>query len=369
VLLYFHVPFCGRRCSYCDFSIAVRRHTPSDAWLEAVLHEWAGLQVHPVWRESPEVETIYFGGGTPSRLEPGVLRRLIAAIRSDRPVVAGAEVTLEANPEDVAGSRVEGWLDAGITRISLGAQSFDAAVLAWMHREHTPARTLEAVRVLRSGGIQNLSLDLIYALPGAMGTVWDRDLAQALALEPEHLSLYALTVEEGTPLGKWTARGIVEPSPDEAAAGQYLHAHTALGAAGYQHYEVSNAARPGFRAVHNSGYWRRAAFLGLGPSAHSGHGRHRWWNRRAWEEYRRVVTEGGDPVEGREELADSQQLLEERYLGLRTDAGVAAGLVPEPLRRQWVREGWASDEGERVRLTAEGWLRLDALVASLPTGS
>ena len=369
MLVYIHVPFCARRCSYCDFAIAVRRETPSVAFADAFEREWALRQAHAAWAESPLVETIYFGGGTPSRLDPSVLLRVITTIAATRSVAPGAEITLEANPDDVTPERVEAWLGAGVNRVSLGVQSFDPGVLAWMHRTHAAEQIAPALRNLRKGGLGNISLDLIYALPGFLRRDWERDLGEALALEPEHLSLYGLTVERGTPLGKWTSRGAVEPLPDGRAADQYLRAHAALGSAGYEHYEVSNAARPGWRAVHNAGYWRRAPFLGFGPSAHSGVGPHRWWNIREWEAYRRAGEQGQDLVGGCETLSEEQQLLERRYLGLRTDSGVVLELVPEPLRAQWLAEGWAILKAGRVRLTPEGWLRLDALVATLPAGS
>ena len=369
MLVYVHVPFCARRCSYCDFSIAVRRETPSAAFADAFEREWTLRLAHPAWAESSRVETIYFGGGTPSRLDPTALLRVISAIAATRSVDPGAEITLEANPDDVTPERVAAWVSAGVNRVSLGAQSFDPGVLAWMHRTHTADQIALAVRSLRQGGIGNVSLDLIYALPEFLRRDWGRDLGEALALTPEHLSLYGLTVEGGTPLGKWTARGAVDALPGESAAGQYLRATAELGAAGFEHYEVSNAARPGRRAVHNAGYWRRVAFLGFGPSAHSGAGVRRWWNIREWEAYRRAVERGEDPVGGCETLTDDQQLLEQRYLGLRTDSGVPLELVPEPYRARWQAEGWATLDAGRVRLTPEGWLRLDALVATLPSGS
>ena len=369
MLLYLHVPFCARRCSYCDFAIAVRRETPSAAYTDAVLREWLLRQDFPAWETSPQVETIYLGGGTPSRLEPAALGTVLDRIRTERPVAAHAEITLEANPDDVTSLSAEAWLAAGVNRISLGAQSFSPVVLAWMHRTHPAEQIATAVGLLRRAGVANLSLDLIYGLPSELGHDWAADLERALALEPEHLSLYALTVEPRTPLGRWSARGEVVPAPDERAALEFLSAHHLLGRAGFEHYEVSNAARPGYRARHNAGSWRREPVLGLGPSAHSAAGRTRAWNLREWEAYRRIATAGGDPREAAEELTDAQVALEERYLGLRTDAGLPASQLAEPDRARWVAAGWASLDRERVRLTPEGWLRLDALVASLPDES
>ena len=208
--------------------------------------------------------------------------------------------------------------------MSLGVQSFDPRVLAWMHRTHTADQVPAAVEMLRRAGFSNISIDLIYGLPESLERDWGADLEAGLALGPEHMSLYALTVESGTPLGKWTTRGSVQPLQDDRVAAEYLRANARLRESGFEHYEVSNAARPGFRAVHNAGYWRRATFIGLGPSAHSGAGRERRWNLREYEAWRRTVEAGTDPTDGAESLNDDQVLLEERYLGLRTDRGCAA---------------------------------------------
>lgn len=319
----------------------------------------------PWWSGSPAVETVYFGGGTPSRLDPAALARILAGISDERPIAPDAEITLEANPEDVDPSRAAAWRSMGITRISLGAQSFDPAVLAWMHRTHSAEQIAAAVRTLRQAGFENISLDLIYGLPQQLSRNWRDDLTQAFALEPDHLSFYGLTVEPATPLGKWTRRGAVVAAPDDRVAEEYLVGHELLMQAGFEHYEVSNAARPGRRAIHNVGYWERRPFIGLGPSAHGGAGRERTWNLREWEAYHRAVVSNTDPVQGREVLSDEQTLIEDQYLGLRTSKGAPNSLIPGDVRDRWIREGWAESTGDRIRLTPEGWLRLDALVASL----
>ena len=359
--VYVHVPFCARRCSYCDFSIAVRRSVPSAEFAALVTAEWRAWQSAPWWTEVGAIETIYFGGGTPSRLDPGAIGHLIAAVRADRPVAADAEVTLEANPEDVTAAAAAGWVAAGVNRISLGVQSFHAESLAWMHRSHGVDWPRKAVAELRRAGITNVSLDLIYALPDTLGRDWTADLDAAFSLEPEHLSFYGLTVEERTPLGRWVDRGTVQPALDQRAAAEYLEAHARLARAGFRHYEVSNAARPGFESRHNRAYWRRATYLGLGPSAHGAHGRDRWWNIHDWAEYRRVQSAGRSVVAGSERLDSRQVALEEAYLGLRTDQGLPADRVDPGVAAELVGQGWANRTGARIVLTAEGWLRLDAI--------
>jgi oxygen-independent coproporphyrinogen-3 oxidase len=360
--LYIHVPFCARRCSYCDFAIAVRREVPSAAYTAAILQEWDLWQTEPVWDQEPDIQTIYFGGGTPSRVSAETVTRVLDRIISDRRLAPDAEVTLEANPDDVTLPVAAAWRAAGVNRVSLGVQSFDPMVLQWMHRVHSAEDVPRAVEALRCAGIQDLSLDLIFGLPDNLGRNWENDLGRAFSLHPEHLSLYGLTVEPHTILGHQAGRGELTPVDEEQYASEFLTAHRMLLSHGYDHYEVSNAALAGHRSRHNSAYWRRATFIGLGPSAHSGHDNERRWNLRDWAAYERAVTSGASPVAGRELLDRDAIRLEELYLGLRTVEGLPAAQLPPVVREQWEESGWATSAGDRVQLTPEGWLRLDALV-------
>ncbi len=360
--LYVHVPFCARRCSYCDFAIAVRRDVPAAAFVDAIAREWEAARRREPWAQANQLDTVYLGGGTPSRLGAGALRDLVTTLASAMPVAAGAEVTLEANPDDVTDAAAAAWRAAGFNRVSLGVQSFNDGVLSWMHRTHDAARVPGAMASLRRAGFDNVSVDLIFALPPSLGRDWSLDLRQALDLGPEHVSLYGLTIEPGTPLGRWTTRGTVQTAPDDQYAEEYLAAHAALASAGFHHYEVSNAARPGREAMHNTGYWRRTPFLGLGPSAHSGAGSRRWWNVRHWAAYHERMLAGVDPVEHEEQLDAGAERLESLYLGLRTTAGVPVALAGAAAQG-WRAAGWARINRGTVSLTPEGWLRLDALVA------
>jgi oxygen-independent coproporphyrinogen-3 oxidase len=273
-----------------------------------------------------------------------------------------AETTLEANPEDVSPGLAARWRDAGVTRISLGVQSLEPRVLAWMHRVHDAAQVPRAVEALRQAGFASLNLDLIYGTPPELGRDWTGELAQALALGPEHLSVYGLSVEAGTPFARWVARGAARLAPDEQHASEFLQAHQCLTSAGFEHYEVSNYARPGFRSRHNGAYWRRAPYVGLGPSAHSAVDDVRQWNLREWAAYDRCLATGRSPVEGRETLDQPAHALERLYLGLRTSEGVPAGPLDPGMRARWIEAGWAQEDGGSIRLTPEGWLRLDRLV-------
>jgi oxygen-independent coproporphyrinogen III oxidase len=370
--VYVHVPFCRRRCSYCDFSIAVRKRIPSQEYVDTVLRELDIVSRGPSERVHPgPLESLYLGGGTPSLLPPDAVATLLTRLFdafSSTPGLDATEVTLEANPEDVTPETAAVWRRAGINRVSLGAQSFDDRVLAWMHRPHDAARIEGAVRTLRDAGFDNVSLDLIFALPTELARDWGHDVDQALALVPSHLSLYGLTVEERTPLARWISRGAASGPSDERYADEYLFAHERVARNGYHFYEVSNAAREGRRSRHNSAYWSGRAYLGLGPAAHSYDGRRRCWNTAAWDAYRRAVAAGGPVVESEEVLTEEQRELERLYLSLRTDAGLPLADLYRPLPPStdlWLQRGWVELRGQRLVCKPEGWLRLDTLVNAL----
>lgn len=359
--LYVHVPFCGRRCVYCDFSIAVRRVTPVAEYLAALRTELDAAVGPGGW----ELDTIYLGGGTPSRLGAEGLRRTLGLIR-ERAIVSGeAEITIEANPEDVSAAAAGAWREAGVNRVSLGVQSFNDAVLDWMHRGHTGAGAAAAVGTLRAAGIDNISIDLIFGLPAILGRVWTDDLNRAIDLDTPHLSVYGLTVEPRTPLSRWVSAGSVRPGEEEPYADEFLEADARLSSAGYTHYEVSNYARDGTVSRHNSAYWTGAEYLGVGPSAHSLVGNERRWNVAAYEDWRTRLASGGSPREGSETLTEDARELESVYLGLRTNRGFRAGASGAERVRHWVDAGWGSFAGGIVQLNAAGWLRLDSLAADL----
>jgi oxygen-independent coproporphyrinogen-3 oxidase len=360
--VYVHVPFCGRRCSYCDFSIVVRKETPVEEYATALEKE---LSLRFPASEPWPIETLYFGGGTPSRLGTGAARVIEMLRRRMRPL-SDAEITLEANPEDVSAETITAWRDAGVNRLSLGSQSFDDDVLKWMHRTHDASAIGKALDVARGGGIENISLDLIFALPERTRRSWETDVRRALELEPSHLSLYGLTIEPHTPLGRQHGRGEVIESPEEQYEVEFLHAHDALTNAGLDHYEVSNFGRPGMHSRHNSSYWRTVPYVGLGPSAHEFDGSQRRWNARAYVDWMRKLEAGQDPIEESEELTAENRAAEEVYLGLRTTNGLLVSESEVAHVRPWIEAGWADlTDDRRLVLRPLGWLRLDALAADL----
>jgi oxygen-independent coproporphyrinogen-3 oxidase len=368
--LYVHVPFCLRRCSYCDFAIAVRRRVPAERFVAAILAE-RDRRAGPEGWAGTAFATVYLGGGTPSRLPPPAVAALLDAF----PREPAAEVTLEANPEDVTAGAARAWRAAGVTRVSLGAQSFAPPVLAWMHRPHDTHAIGRALDCLREEGPLQVSVDLMFALPEELEHDVARDLDAAVALEPDHLSAYGLTLEPRTPYARWVARRGATPAPDDRYAAEFLLVHDRLTGAGFDHYEVSNYAATRAdglprRARHNDAYWTGRPYLGLGPAAHGYAGGRRRWNEREWAAYERAVLRGDDPMAGEEVLTPTQRDLEIAYLGLRSSRGIDPETGTRLNRKAAlaaVTAGWLTIEEGWVRPTPRGWLVLDELAAVLTT--
>ena len=360
--LYVHVPFCARRCAYCDFSIAVRRDVPVADYIDGIRLELAlrARSAGPL-----ELDTLYLGGGTPSRLGGAGVSELLLAIREHARWSDEAEVTLEANPDDVTRENAERWREAGVNRVSLGAQSFSPPALAWMRRTHDANQIAEAVSLLREAGIEQLSIDLIFALPESVPRDWEEDLERALALRPNHLSLYGLTVEPHTPLGHWRDRGELTESPDTRYERDFLLAHALLEAGGFEHYEVSSYALPGARARHNSSYWRHVPYAAVGPAAHRFDGERRSWNVAPYAEWLRHLRAGLDPTVEEELLTPADSAAERTYTGLRCIDGLVLTEEIRASTARWRDAGWARIVNDRLQLTALGWLRLDALAVDL----
>jgi putative oxygen-independent coproporphyrinogen III oxidase len=311
------------------------------------------------------VDTLYLGGGTPSRLGAAGVTTLLELLQHRLALNEGAEVTLEANPEDVTEAAARAWRTAGVNRLSLGSQSFDDEVLRWMHRTHDAAAIGKAVECARAAGFDDISLDLIFALPNEVPRRWDADVAAALALQPTHVSFYGLTVEPATPLGRWRDRGLATEAPEERYEWEYLYAHETLAAAGFEHYEVSNFALPGRAARHNSAYWRGVPYVGLGPGAHEYDGVCRRWNVDGYAEWLRRLKAGEDPIDGREMLDAINRAAEDVYLALRTRGGLRLTGAELVRAQPWIAAGWGTVRDDELVLTPSGWLRLDSLAADL----
>ncbi|HUE95681.1 MAG TPA: radical SAM family heme chaperone HemW [Longimicrobiaceae bacterium] len=366
--LYVHVPFCTRRCSYCDFAVDAVREPPVAEWLEAIGREIELTAAAQGWRLPLELDTLYVGGGTPSLLGVGAMAALADRLAPFATLAAGAEWTCEANPESFSAALARDWRAAGVNRVSLGVQSFHPATLRWMGRLHGPEGARSAIAAARAGGLENVSLDLIFALPDELGRDWRADLEEAVGLEPTHVSLYGLTAEAGAPLGRWVNDGKVALAGEDRYVEEYLLASEVLGREGYEHYEVSNFARRGKVSRHNAVYWAGLPYAALGPGAHAFAPPLREWNLRSWSAYREALHAGRRPIDGSEFLDADATDLEQVWLGLRTSTGYDLPISTRDqdlLVTRWVGAGLALRSGSTVRLTTEGWLLLDRLAVDL----
>ncbi len=344
--LYLHIPFCARRCPYCDFAIALDDRFRDYA--EALVREIRGKG------KGQPVATIHLGGGTPSRMPTDLLAGILAAVRESFEVSGDAEVALEMNPEDLG--RAVAWRTMGVNRLSMGAQSLEDGELRLLGREHTAAQVAEAVREARAAGFGNLSLDLMYGIPGQTRDAWERTLARALSLSPEHVSVYAL---EGT-----RGLGLAGLPLEAAQAEMAMDAMSRLEAAGFRQYEISNFARPGFESRHNLAYWTGKPYLGLGMSAHSFLPPRRFANTSDLSEYLKRE----DPTAFEETLTPEQAVLERLFLGLRLAEGVDTGILKEGIGQDLEAEGLLAIEAGRVRLTPKGRVVADAVTGRLVLG-
>jgi putative oxygen-independent coproporphyrinogen III oxidase len=359
--LYLHIPFCLTRCGYCDFNAYAGLDELKPRYVGALQRE-ASLAA-PEWPE--RFVSVFLGGGTPTSLDPQHLAGLLSDLRATFDVASDAEITIEANPDTVDAKRLRALRDAGYSRLSMGAQSFDPAVLVALERIHQPESVRAAYAAAREARYDNVNLDLIYGADGESLVSWRRTLEETIALGPEHVSAYALTIEPATPLGRKVAAGIV-PAPDpDLQADMFELACELLGAAGYLHYEVSNWAKPGFECRHNLGYWERRPYLGLGAGAHSSRGSRRWWNLRPPGQYLDAVEARTLPVGGEEELDDDDLDLEETFLRLRTRRGVDAVPAIAARAERFVDDGLLERRNGSFVATERGMLLLNELVLSL----
>ncbi|MDE7245857.1 MAG: radical SAM family heme chaperone HemW [Oscillospiraceae bacterium] len=369
--LYIHIPFCKSKCVYCDFYSLPGAEKMMNRYTAALcrhLREAAPLA------DAHLVDTVYFGGGTPSYLGAGRLRRLLKAVLKDYHVAGDAEITLEANPDSAGDWRtLRSLRRAGYNRISLGVQSASDGELHTLGRPHTFGQAVDAVGAARTAGFKNLSLDLIYGLPGQTLAQWQRTVEHAAALEPEHLSCYGLTVEEGTPL--WDRQNEMDIPDDSQQADMYLWTVERLAQLGYEQYEISNFARPGFASRHNMKYWTLGEYAGFGPGAHSDLGDVRYAFVRDLSAYCQGVKAGGDILSESERIPPRERDLEYLMLGLRTVRGIerrefenrfclSFTPVQEVLERL-CHSGHTMQSGDRWRLTPEGFLVSNQIIGQV----
>jgi putative oxygen-independent coproporphyrinogen III oxidase len=372
--VYVHVPFCATRCGYCDFNT----YTPAElagggsvpAYVEAALAE-VRLARQVLGEIDLPVSTVFFGGGTPTLLPADAFGRILVAIDAGFGLVEGAEVTAEANPESVDPAYLHRLRGHGVNRISFGMQSARPHVLAVLDRRHTPGRPEECVAWARAAGFGSVSLDLIYGAPGESLADWRASVETAIAAAPDHVSAYALVVEDGTGLAARVRRGELAAPDDDDLADKYLLAEELLSAAGYRWYEVSNWARPGAACRHNLGYWRGGNWWGVGPGAHSHVGGVRWWNVKHPTAYAARLDQGRSPALAREVLSAADRRLERVLLELRLSEGLPLAELAEVGRKAADRalsdgllEPSAYADGAAV-LTLRSRLLADAVVRDL----
>ena len=370
--LYLHVPFCATRCGYCDFNTYTSSELGSapgasrQAYLDAVGAE-LDLALRVLGGPRP-VETVFFGGGTPTMLEAGELTGLLDAVRRRFPLAPGAEVTTEANPESVDPDYLTALVAAGFNRLSLGMQSSVPRVLAVLDRRHTPGRVPQVVEWARAAGFGSVSVDLIYGTPGESAEDWRTSLRAALALRPDHVSAYSLIVEPGTRLAARVRRGELAGIDDDVHAAYYAIAERELTTAGLAWYEVSNWSLPGQECRHNLAYWRSHDWWGIGPGAHSHVGGVRWWNLRHPSTYSARLAAGESPAQAREVLTSADRRTEQVLLELRLADGIGLDILTDTERRRAqnvAAAGHAAVVDDRLRLTLSGRLLADGIVRDL----
>ncbi|MFC5411032.1 radical SAM family heme chaperone HemW [Larkinella bovis] len=374
--LYIHIPFCKQACHYCDFHFSTSLQQKT-ALVNALCRE---IERQNDYLPTRHLETVYFGGGTPSLLSEGELDQIFETIHRQYTLAPGAEITLEANPDDLVGSPADRlhplrFLRKYVNRLSIGIQSFHEPNLRLMNRAHSATEAEQCVRLAQEAGFENLTIDLIYGVPAETHAIWQADLTKAVALQVPHISAYCLTIEPGTVFGNWQKKGRLQAADDDFAAEQFTSLVQTLRANGYAQYEISNFARPGWEARHNSSYWKQRPYLGIGPSAHSFDGKNRQYNIAHNTHYIRAIENGELPATV-EELSRADRVNDYLLTGLRTHWGcdlreltALAGTDFEVLRhaelQQLYQLGWLSNKNRVLLLTEAGKLFADRVAADL----
>ncbi len=369
--LYLHIPFCKQACHYCDFHFS----TNQELRLELIKGMTEELRLQKNYLKGEFLRTIYFGGGTPSLLTPHEMEIMLESIRSNYHRIDQPEITLEANPDDLTKNRLADLRQLGINRLSIGIQSFDDRVLKFLNRAHDSGEAERCVQDARALGFNNISVDLIYAIPGQSENTWKENIEKALILTPEHLSAYALTIEKKTAFGQWQIKGKLQAVDEETAAQQFEWLMDRMQDAGYQHYEISNFCRPEFHSRHNSSYWHGENYLGIGPSAHSYDGASRQFNISNNSLYLKSIRKGEIPFE-REVLSRENKINEYLFTTLRTNDGCDLESIRTRFQfdiylenKDYItdlqRQQLALLENNTLKLTRAGKLLADKIAADL----
>lgn len=371
--IYIHIPFCRQACNYCNFHFSTSLHYKND-FVDALLKE-IELQARANYLLGQSIETIYFGGGTPSILQIDELQQIMQQLRQYFSIDPSAEITLEANPDDVNDEKLKGWKQLGINRLSIGIQSLFEEDLRWMNRAHTADEAKQVISKARAAGFDSFTVDLIYGTPGLTDEKWLDNLNWVLQQNINHLSCYALTVEEKTPLDKQIRQHQKQDVDPEQQSRQFLLLMDHLQQAGFEHYEISNFAKPGYRSKHNSSYWKGVHYLGLGPSAHSFNGSSRQWNIANNQLYIQSLKQGTISFE-KEELTATQQLNEYIMTGLRLMEGCDLNYISQKFGNDkssqlqteaasFASKGLLTIANDHLILTKEGKLFADSIASDL----
>lgn len=367
--IYIHIPYCRRACHYCDFHFSTNLKT-KDRMAEALCRE---MQLRKNELPGVRFDTLYFGGGTPSLLEEGDFRQLFETIAQVFNIDPGrAEATLEANPDDLSSEKLDLLRDVGFNRLSIGVQSFNDDILQYLNRIHSAQSAKDCIQEARVAGFENITIDLMYGIPGLSTEQWKADLGEAFAAGPEHISAYCLTIEPETVFGRRLRSGKMLPADEDAAADQFITMVDYLVSEGYEHYEISNFARPGYRSKHNSAYWTGVPYLGIGPGAHSYDGRSRSYNVSNNPAYIRSVSEGILPSK-KENLTAAEAANDYLLTSIRTVWGcdlsklkTEYGLLPDiSVIETLVAEGLAELKNNVLTLTLRGKLLADTITEKL----
>lgn len=368
--IYIHIPFCKQQCTYCDFHFSTTFDSYRNRMIASFLKE---LELRKDELSTKQIKSIYFGGGTPSILKSEELNAILNKIKEYFLLDEGLEVTLEANPDDITIEALNDWKSGGVNRLSIGLQSFKESDLQWMNRAHTVFEAENCVELAKSQGFEHLSIDLMYGLPDLTNEEWESNIRKALDLGVDHISAYCLTVEEKTVLNKWVEQNKIKPASEDQQSIQFQLLRRTLEENGFVQYEISNFAKPGHEAFHNTNYWKGEEYLGIGPSAHSFYGNQRSWNIANNRKYMDGIESQVLPREI-EVLEPEDQFNELILTGLRTIYGVPIerllSLVPQPkgffeTLNKYKLEGLVEERNETIYLTREGRLKADRIASDL----